>query len=67
VTETRPYLVCPTCEHVERPADGDPAGDETVTCPDCGSERAYHASDPVVPDARREAYVKLDADSAEDT
>lgn len=67
MTDTRPYLVCPTCEHVERRDDRDSAVDEPVTCPDCESERAYYATDPALPDAEREAYVKLDADTAEDT
>ena len=76
---TAPYLVCPTCEHVVGPVDdgsvdaaagsgdGDPDPDAAdPRCPACGSRRAYRAVEPALPDAESEAYVKLDADAAED-
>lgn len=62
------YLVCPACEHCERLDDGDEAVDgEATSCPECGSTRAYRHREPALPDAESEAYVKLDADEAEET
>lgn len=56
MTEQR-YLVCPSCERVERATEAEP-------CLNCGSDRAYLHPEPALPDATSEAYVKLDADEA---
>lgn len=63
------YLVCPTCEHcerLERDGDADEAATDEVTCPACGSRRAFRHHEPALPDAESEAYVKLDGDTADD-
>lgn len=55
------FLVCPACERAE------PATERTA-CPACGSDRAYLHTEPALPDATTEAYVKLGADEvAEET
>ena len=65
MTDAPGYLVCPACEHCEA-LEG--AGcDEEPACPACGSGRAYRHHEPAFPDAESEAYVKLDAESAEET
>jgi len=65
VTDAPWYLVCPACEHCET-LEGDRGG-EAPACPACGSRRAYRHHEPALPDAESEAYVKLDAESAEET
>lgn len=60
------YLVCPACEHCERFEAGDGGGGEAI-CPECGSARAYRHHEPALPDAESEAYVKLDAETAEES
>lgn len=47
--------------------DGDEPAEAEVTCPACGSRRAYRHPEPALPDADSESYVKLDADSLEDS
>lgn len=53
----RQYLVCPTCERVERAT-------ERESCPACGSDRTYLDPEGALPDPTTEAYVKLDAADA---
>ncbi|WP_254839955.1 hypothetical protein [Natronomonas marina] len=68
MTADPPYLVCPACEHSQRLDGGDEAADdEGTTCPECGSARAYRHHESALPDAASEAYVKLDAETAEET
>lgn len=69
------YLVCPACEHSAELSDeeGDSAGTDDGSdsdgplCPACGSTRAYRHPEPALPDAESEAYVKFDADTADES
>jgi len=73
VTESRARTVA-RAEAAADTAGGPGAGEEAAgatdpdgpACPECGSGRAYHTTEPALPDAESEADVKLDADDVED-